>query len=128
METLIDNKTKIQEVKSFLVRYAKIDRWNNNSASNFNDEAQSIIERIAIGDYGFASEIAQTVVKYNFSISEKQAYWVARKAVENEMLSNIDYLLKKKTTKNNLKNEHYEKRKKILRSQLHKGNRWNRNL
>ena len=92
METLIDNKTKIQEVKSFLVRYAKIDRWNNNSASNFNDEAQSIIERIAIGDYGFASEIAQTVVKYNFSISEKQAYWVARTAVENEMLSNIDYL------------------------------------
>ena len=48
METLIDNKTKIKEVKSFLVRYAKIDRWNNNSASNFNDEAQSIIERIAI--------------------------------------------------------------------------------
>jgi hypothetical protein len=92
MEALVDNKEKIQEVKSFLVRYAKIDRWNNNSSTEFNDEAQSIIEIVAKGNYGFASEIAQTVVKYNFSISEKQAYWISLTAVENEMLSNIDYL------------------------------------
>lgn len=92
MNAVIDTQ-KIQKVKSFLLRYARIDRWNNNSASEFNDEAQSIIDRIAIKNYGFASEIAQTVVKYQFNISEKQAYWIAKVAVENNETSSIDYLL-----------------------------------
>lgn len=92
MTTAVESKERVQEVKGFILRYAQIDRWNNNSASEFNDEAQTIIELVSKGAYGFASEIAQTVVKYNFRISEKQAYWIARVAVENDLTGNINYL------------------------------------
>lgn len=83
---------KIQAVKSFLLRYAKIDKWNNNSASSFNDEAETIISLVAKASLGFASDIASTVEKNHFSVSEKQAYWIAKAAVENDMTSRIDYL------------------------------------
>jgi hypothetical protein len=92
METTINTQT-IQKVKSFIFRYARIDKWNNNSASSFNDEAQTIIDLVARGSYGFASDIAHTVVNSKFYISEKQAYWIAKIAVENNLASRIDYLL-----------------------------------
>jgi hypothetical protein len=76
---------KIQVVKSSLVRYARADRWNRNTEYNlgFNDDAQWLIEMVADGSFGFASDIASTVKKYNYSVSEKQAYWIAKTAVEN---------------------------------------------
>lgn len=46
--------------------------------------AEQLVKAIAEGDYGFATEIANTVMKYG-RISEKQAYWVARTAWENEV-------------------------------------------
>ena len=67
-----------------MLRYAKEDRWNNNSAyqAGFNDDAQSVIDEVAKGNYGLASDIAKTVQKYNYNISEKQAYHIAKAAVE----------------------------------------------
>lgn len=47
-------------------------------------EANTVVETIAAGDYGFASDIAKTVLANN-KISEKQAYWIARTAWENEI-------------------------------------------
>jgi len=74
----------LQTVKSALLRYAKADRWNRNTSYSmgFNDDAQTVIDLVAEGNYGFASDIATTVKKYNYSISEKQAYWIARTAIE----------------------------------------------
>lgn len=76
---------KIQVVKSALVRYAKVDKWNRNTEYNLgmNDDAQWLIDQVAEGNFGFASDIANTVKKYNYSVSEKQAYWIAKIAVEN---------------------------------------------
>ena len=76
---------KIQKVKSALVRYAKSDKWNRNSEYNLgmNDDAQWVIDMVADGSFGFASDIANTIKKYNYSVSEKQAYWIAKTAVEN---------------------------------------------
>lgn len=75
---------QIQKVKSALLSYAKTDRWNNNTVYHlgFNDEAQMVIDMVADGNFGFASEIATTVRKFKYSISEKQAYWIAKTAVE----------------------------------------------
>lgn len=81
------NVPDIQKVKGALVAYAREDKWNKNTAYElgFNGDAQSVIEQVANSAFGFASEIAQTVVKYNFKISEKQAYWIAKAAVENNV-------------------------------------------
>lgn len=77
----------VQSVKSGLVRYAMADKRNRNSEYRlgFNDDAQSVVDNVAKGNYGFASQVAQTVQRYNYRISEKQAYVIARAAVENEV-------------------------------------------
>lgn len=87
MNATITTTVDLQNVKRALLTYAKADRWNNNSAYSlgFNDMAQGLIDRVANGDYGFPSEIAQTVSKYGYKISEKQAYWIAKAGVENNL-------------------------------------------
>ena len=77
----------VQGVKRGLLNYAKIDRWNrsNDYYLGVNDQAQTVIDRVAAGNYGFPSQVAQTVKKYNYRISEKQAYVIAKAAVDNEV-------------------------------------------
>lgn len=47
-------------------------------------DANMVVDAIANGNYGKASDIAKTVQKYN-KVSEPQAYWIARAAWENEI-------------------------------------------
>ena len=76
----------IQRVKRGLLVYSKIDKWNRNTnyRLGFNDDAHSVIDDVADNNWGFASEVAKTVRKYNYRISEKQAYIIAKAAVENK--------------------------------------------
>lgn len=83
--------TKIQEVKVFL-GYAFSYGWNNASNKDFSIMAETIIGRVAMNEAaGFAGEIAKTV-EGTKRVSEKQAYWIAKFAVENNMTSKIDFL------------------------------------
>jgi len=81
---------KIQEVKRMLVTYVNADRWYNNSQMELKDQVLSVVEDVRLANLGFASEIAATVGKYE-RCSEKQAYWIAKTAVENNLTSRIDY-------------------------------------
>lgn len=81
---------KIQKVKRMMVSYVNANRWNNNSQMELKDQLLSVVEDVRLANLGFASEIAATVVKYE-RCSEKQAYWVAKAAVENNITSRIDY-------------------------------------
>jgi len=82
-------------VKESLMNYAKMDRWNDNTSYHmgFNDDAMQVVEEVAKGNYGFASQVAQTATnspnwdKYGYRLSEKQAYIIARAAVENQKVS-----------------------------------------
>lgn len=83
---------KIQEVKKFIVQYAFQYGWNRASIKSFADEAETVISIVAMREEaGFAAEIAQTVEKYK-RVSEKQAYWIAKAAVELDITTRIDYL------------------------------------
>lgn len=46
--------------------------------------ANNIVKAVKDGNFGFASEIAASVEKYG-RVSEKQAYWIARAAWENQL-------------------------------------------
>lgn len=72
-----------------LESYAKVDKWNRSSVyqAGFNDDAQGVIDEIASGNFGFASDVAKTVAKYNYKISPKQAYIIASAAVNNKVES-----------------------------------------
>ena len=69
------------------MQYARENRWNRNSeySLGMNAQAQNVIDQVADGNHGFASQVAQTVRKYNYRISEKQAYVIAKAAVDNEV-------------------------------------------
>ena len=90
----------IQYVKSQLMSYSATDRRNQNTAyqMGFNDQAQQLIEQVAKGNYGFASQVAQTAVnspnwgQYGYKLSEKQAYIIAAAAVQNKLVSQTDNL------------------------------------
>jgi len=73
-----------------LVTYVNADRWNNNSLMELKDQMLSVVEDVRIANLGFASEIASTVGKTE-RCSEKQAYWIAKIAVENNLTKRIDY-------------------------------------
>lgn len=83
----------LQQVKSSIMSYAQVNRWNRNAeyAAGFNDEAQWLIEEIADGNYGLATTIAKQAVgnpnwnKYGYRFSEKQAYVLAKTAIDNEL-------------------------------------------
>lgn len=81
---------KIQEVKRMMASYINADRYFNNSQMELKDKMLSVVEDVRLANLGFASEIAATVVKYE-RCSEKQAYWMAKAAVENNLTIRIDY-------------------------------------
>jgi hypothetical protein len=87
----MENTTKIQTVKSFLNNYSFEFSKNDTNKNQLVDEANTIIELVAIGNFGFASEIATTVNKFK-RISEKQAYWIAKIAIENNLDNRIEFL------------------------------------
>jgi hypothetical protein len=92
MTQTANNTSLINEVKNFILNYAFIDRWNKNSQSEMSDEAQTVIALVAEGGYGFASDVATSSAKYS-KVSEKQAYWIAKAAVENNHITRIVNIL-----------------------------------
>ena len=62
-----------------------------NYNAQVNSEAAGMVEAVAQGDYGFASEVAKTVagrapanrLNWSYGVSEKQAYVIAKAAVEH---------------------------------------------
>lgn len=84
--------TDVQTVKEALMQYANQDRWNKNTEyqMGFNADAMGVIEDIAKGDHGLATTIAKDLTsrpnwdKYGAKLSEKQAYVLAKAAVEGK--------------------------------------------
>lgn len=87
--TTVKNRpfANIYTVKEFILKNAHLDSWQRAKArySSDNIEKNYIVKDI-IDDVSkntdFASQVAQTVKKYNYRMSEKQAYVIARSAVE----------------------------------------------
>ena len=86
----MENTKKIEVTKSFIVNNAFLYNWNNASIKEDADAAEKMIDLVAGSNLGFASEIAATAAKYK-KVSEKQAYHIAKAAVENN-LTTIDYM------------------------------------
>lgn len=86
---LFDEKDVINEVKKSLMTYPSENRWNNSNDDRmgFIDITQHTVNQLADGNYGFASDVAKTVQKYRYKASEKQAYVMAKAAVENKISS-----------------------------------------
>lgn len=59
-------------------------RERYDKAFSLQKDSNAVVDAIAEGNYGKASDIARTVLK-NKKISEPQAYWIARTAWENEL-------------------------------------------
>lgn len=89
--TTVNNNNKIQVLKNFIVSNAFAYGWNTASKRELGDEAETIVDQVAKFTTGFASEIAQTVLKYK-KVSEKQAYWIAKAAVENNKDTRVEFL------------------------------------
>lgn len=60
------------------------ERQMRETFDDFQDFANEVVAAVKAGNFGLASEIAATVEKTGH-ISEKQAYWIARAAWENEL-------------------------------------------
>lgn len=84
----------VNTVQRALQYYANVDRWNKSSEYQlgFNDEAQGLVEDLAKGNYGLASTIAKQAVerpnwkKYGSKFSDKQAYVMAKAAVDAKIV------------------------------------------
>lgn len=90
MTTQLTTTEMIQKAKSHILARA----FNGGRYSSFEGEAQDcerVISMVELSNLGFPSEIAATCLKFN-RISEKQAYWVAKAAVENNLVDSIDYI------------------------------------
>lgn len=76
-------------IANSLSRYARIDRWNENSSHKmgWEDDARAVIDNVSEINIGFASEVARTVQKYNYKISDKQAFVIASAAIKNKVPS-----------------------------------------
>lgn len=80
----------IQTVKEFILENAHLDSWQRAKARYSSDDIEKnyivkdIIDDVISKNTEFASQVAQTVKKYNYRISEKQAYVIARSAVEGK--------------------------------------------
>ena len=62
----------LQSVKNALLKYARVDHWNDNSSVWMEDEVRGLIDSVSESPkLGFASQVAQSVRKYNYKISEK---------------------------------------------------------
>jgi len=86
----METTNKIKILKSMIMRYIRIDRWNENSKAAINDDICWLVEVVAKSNLGFASEVAKTVATYK-KASEKQAYIIARAAVESGLEEKISY-------------------------------------
>ena len=76
----------LQSVKNALLKYARVDHWNDNSSVWMEDEVRGLIDSVSESPkLGFASQVAQSVRKYNYKISEKQAYVIAKAATEGKI-------------------------------------------
>lgn len=90
MTTTLTTNEQIQKVKTFICRWA----FNSGMYRTFemmSDSAENIISQVAIQQLGFASEIASTVEKSK-RVSEKQAYWIAKAAVEKNLIVDADFI------------------------------------
>lgn len=87
----MEAQDKIQTLKGYLLRNSFQYGWNNASKRDADDESQTIIDYVKTGNFGFASEIATTVLTYK-RISEKQAYWISKTAIENNLDTRINYI------------------------------------
>lgn len=93
----------INSIKVVVLNYGAKISYNdriNAFGAQMKDEMISLAEitvnAIAEGDFGFASDIAKTVKNFG-RISEKQAYWIARAAWENEIPAVFEGLNDSKT-------------------------------
>lgn len=87
---------KIQDVKIGLMDYAQQDRWNRNAdyQAGFNADAMLVVEKVAESkkNLGLAQTIAKDVTsrpnwkKYGYKFSEKQAFIIARAALQNGLV------------------------------------------
>ena len=90
------SKTAVNDVKEALMLYGKIDRYNRSTEYHlgYNDDALTIVDKVAKADLGLATTIAKQAVsskyytKYGVTLSEKQAYVIADAAVKNGMVPN----------------------------------------
>ena len=93
----VKNGATINSVKSLILRAGGRERPATNALGSLIrdpqiqeiwDDKQQIANRIIAavkdGNFGFASDIAATIAKYG-KVSEKQAYWIARTAWENDL-------------------------------------------
>jgi hypothetical protein len=87
----MENNQKIQVIKNLIVNRAFNKNFGNDVAWELTDEAETIIDYVANKPYGLATEIAHTVNKFK-KVSEKQAYWIAKAAVENNECLRVEYL------------------------------------
>ena len=116
----------VQFVKKQLLEYVPMNKWNNHTdyAMGFNADAQNVVEKIAKGDYGFATKVAQTVVnspnwdKYGYKLSEKQAYILADAAVKNKLITQEKGSIFKMPTKEEIMKK---KQKKMKLADIHAG-------
>lgn len=76
----------IQQIKDLIIQFAYRPNPYMDNGCTYN--ADTIIMHVAEGGFGFTSDIAKTVEKYK-RVSEKQAYFIAKAAVENKL--NIEY-------------------------------------
>ena len=93
----------INSIKTVVLNYGAKISYNdriNAFGAQMKDEKISLAEQtvnaIAEGNFGFASDIAKTVKNFG-RISEKQAYWIARAAWENEIPAVFEGLNDSKT-------------------------------
>lgn len=87
----------LQSVKQAILDYARVNHWTQNSQVSFEEDIRSVIDSVADAPkLGFASQVAQTVKKYNYKVSEKQAYVIAKAATEGKIgvLYNPDRTIK----------------------------------
>lgn len=94
----------IQKVKRFLLHISARPYGSKFAVkSDFYDDAMSIVDSVRRAGFGFPSEIAETVFSSD-RISEKQAYWIAKAAVENNVVALYDQSIvtKEYTPKENL--------------------------
>lgn len=81
------SKVNVNDVKQGLMTYAQEyrGRYGTLSPKEYNSDAQRVIDVVADGNYGFASQVATSVKNSGYRISEKQAYVIARATIENKV-------------------------------------------
>ena len=81
----------VADVKSFLVRRAFDNQTGFNFDAQMTVDALSVISAVSHMTGSFAANVAESVMSGK-RISEKQAFVIARAAVENNKLTSIQYI------------------------------------